>query len=83
MTARFLLNLREWDHRMTNPETDEWNTHGRGGDHHHTAMRFKKSEPHATQWTINDVLGDDPLLRPVASSGMDISGGASLSRTGE
>jgi hypothetical protein len=66
MTARFLLNLREWDHRMTNPETEQWDTHGRGGDHH-SPIRFQKSEPHATQWTIHDVLVDDPLLKPVAS----------------
>jgi hypothetical protein len=63
---------------MTNPETDQWDTHAIGGDHH-SPMRFKKSEARATQWTINDVLVDDPLLRPVASE-MDISSGrASLS----
>jgi len=65
MTARFLLNLREWDHRMTNQETGPWDTHG-GGDHH-SPIRFQKSEPHATQWTIHDALVDDPLLKPVAA----------------
>ena len=63
MTARFLINLRQWDHQISNAETDQWNTQGRGGDH--TAIQFKRSEPRATQWTINDVLGDDPLLKPV------------------
>jgi hypothetical protein len=83
MTARFLLHLREWDHRMSNleTETDQWNTHGRGGDNE--AIRFKKSEPRVTQWTINDVLADDPLLKPVAPE-MDIpSSGTSLSPTGQ
>jgi len=81
MTARFLLNLREWDHRMSNPETDEWDN-GRGGDGED--IRFKKSEPRATQWTINDVLADDPLLRPPVAPEIDIpSRGASLSRTGQ
>jgi len=64
MTARFLLNLREWDHHMSNPETDQWDIHG--GDHH-SAIQFQKSEPHTTRWTINDMLGDDPLLKPVES----------------
>ena len=82
MTARFLLRLREWDHRMTNRETDQWSTHGRGS-HHNAAIRFKRSEPHTTHWTINDVLGEDPLLKPVASE-MDISSsGASVSRVGQ
>jgi hypothetical protein len=77
MTARFLLHLREWDHRMSDPETDQWNTHGRRDDHN-TAIRFKKSEPHSTQWTINDVLGDDPLLRPPVASELDISSSSTL-----
>jgi hypothetical protein len=82
MTARFLLHLREWDHRMTNRETDQWSTHGRRGDHN-AAIRFNKSEPHTTQWTINDILRDDPLLKPVGSE-MDISSsGASASRIGQ
>jgi len=62
MTARFLLHLREWDHQMFNPETDQWDIPG-GGD----GIQFKKSEPRTTRWTINDVLGDDPLLKPVES----------------
>ena len=62
---------------MSNPETDHWNTHGRRGDDN-TAIRFKKSEPHSTQWTINDVLGDDPLLRPPVASELDISSSGSL-----
>jgi hypothetical protein len=81
MTARFLLHLREWDYRMINRETDQLNTHG-GGSDHSIAIRFRRSELHATQWSINDALGDDPLLKPVATV-MDISsGGASSSRTG-
>ena len=76
MTARFLLNLREWDHRMTNPEIDQWSIHGIGGDHH--TMRFKKSERHTTQWTINDVLVDDPLLKPPVASEMDVSSSGAL-----
>ncbi|KIM38898.1 hypothetical protein M413DRAFT_75596 [Hebeloma cylindrosporum] len=80
MTARFLLNLREWDHRMTNPETEEWNAHGIGGYHHHSPMRFAKSECRATQWTINDVLREDPLLKGAEASEREISSGdASLS----
>ena len=43
MTARFLLNLREWDHPMSNPVTYQWDIHG-GGDHH-SAIEFKKSRP--------------------------------------
>ena len=78
MTARFLLNLREWDHRMTNPETDQRDTHGRGRDPH-SPMRFKKSELHTTQWTIHDVLVDDPLLMPVATETDISSSDASLS----
>jgi len=69
MTARFLLNLREWD-RMTNRETDQLNTHGTGGDHC-TSIRFNKSEPHATQWSVNSIFADDPLLKPVPTE-MDI-----------
>ena len=80
MTARFLLHLREWD----DPETDQW--HARGGRNDGGPIRFKKSEPRAagaTQWTIINVLGDDPLLRPLGSqvrSGDEPSGGSSLVR---
>ena len=84
MTARFLINLRQWDHRISNAETDEWNVQGRGGDH--TAIQFKRSEPRATQWTVNDVLGDDPLLKPVVleENSQDMpSSSASLSHTGQ
>ena len=68
MTARFLLNLREWDYRMSNPdlETDQCEIHAGGEDGQPSPMQFEKSEPRtATQWTINDVLGDDPLLKSV------------------
>jgi hypothetical protein len=65
MTARFLLNLREWDHHMSNPETDQWDIHG-GGDQGRSAIQFKKFETRTMRLTINDVLGDDPLLKPVA-----------------
>jgi hypothetical protein len=65
MTPSFLLNLREWDHHMSNPETDQWDIH-RGGSDYRSTTQFKKSEPHPTRLTINDVLGDDPLLlKPV------------------
>ena len=47
---------------MSNRETDQWDIPG-GGD----GIQFKKSEPRTTRWTINDVLGDDPLLKPVES----------------
>ena len=88
MTARFLLNLREWDYRMSNPETDEWDIDG-GGEL--GAIQFKKSErptttATTTQWTINDVFGDDPLLKPVefdvSSESGSSSGAASTSRIG-
>ena len=118
MTARFLLRLREWDHRMSNPgtETDQWDIHGDGqptthedgqleptthedgqpsthGDGqpttHTHAIQLNKPEPRTTttQWTIKDVLGDDPMLKPVAfevSPGPEggPSSGASTSRTG-
>ena len=78
MTARFLLHLRVWDDRICNPETDELRAHrGRSTG----PMRFKKSEPHATQWTINNMLGDDPLLRPLGSEvhcAGEPSGGSSM-----
>ena len=80
MTARFLLHLREWD----DPEADQW--HAREGRNDDGPIRFKKSEPRAaaaTQWTINNVLGDDPLLRPLGSevrSGGEPSGESSLTR---
>ena len=64
---------------MTNPETDQWDIPGRGDNE---AIQFKKSEPHSTRWTINDVLADDPLLKPAELEARS-SGGASLSRTGE
>jgi len=83
MTARFLLNLREWDHRMANPETDQWDIPG-GGDN--KAIQFKRSEPRNTRWTINDALSDDPLLTHVEPEVIledRSSGVASLSRTGE
>ncbi|KIM38935.1 hypothetical protein M413DRAFT_419912 [Hebeloma cylindrosporum] len=93
MTARFLLNLREWDHRMTNPESDEWDIPGGGGGGgggHRSAggIQFRKSEPRSTRWTINDVLGDDPLLKPVETESIGDqeegpSGGSSRSRSGE
>lgn len=76
MTARFLLKLREWDHRLCNPETDQINI---------SAIQFKKSEIH-TRWTIDNVIGDDSLLMPVEPEiNLEdrLSGGASLSRTGE
>ena len=83
MTARFLLNLREWDHRMSNPETDQWDIHGGGEGDQPTgsisAMQFKRSEPRTTQWTTNDVLGDDPLLKPVKFE-VNPEGGPSTSR---
>ena len=63
MTARFLLHLREWDHHMTNEETDQWDT--RGGVGNLGTIRFKKFEPHTAKWTINDALDDDPLLKPL------------------
>ena len=47
---------------MSNRETDQWDIPGGGG-----GIQFKKSEPRTTRWTINDVLGDDPLLKPVES----------------
>ena len=51
---------------MSNPETDQWDIHGGGEGGQPSPMQFEKSEPRtATQWTINDVLGDDPLLKPV------------------
>jgi len=85
MTARFLHHLREWDDRICNPETDQW--HARGGGHNDDGpMRFEKSEPRAaaaTQWTINNLLGDDPLLRPLVSEvrfGDEPSGESSLAR---
>jgi hypothetical protein len=68
---------------MSNSESDHWDIPG-GGDNE--GIQFKKSEPRTTRWTINDVLGDDPLLKPVE---LEVnledrsSGGASLSRTGE
>ena len=53
---------------MSNPEIDLWDIHGGGEGDPLSPMQFKKSEPHtATQWTINDILGDDPLLKPVKS----------------
>jgi len=67
MTARFLLHLREWDHRMSNPEADQWDIPGGGEGGHRSAIQFKKSELCTTRWTINDVFGDDPLLKPVES----------------
>ena len=81
MTARFLLNLREWDHRMSNLEIDQWQWDIHGGEGTPlSAMQFKKSEPRtATQWTINDVLGDDPLLKPVKSE-VNPEGGSSSGR---
>ena len=84
MTARFLLHLREWDDRIRNPGTDQW--HAWGGRDDLGPMGFKKSESHAaaaTQWTINNVLGDDPLLRPLGfevRSGDQPSGESSLAR---
>jgi len=30
-----------------------------------SAIQFKKSETRTMPWTINDILGDDPLLKPV------------------
>ena len=86
MTARFLLHLREWDHRISNAVTDQWNTHGGGNHGAASAIQFKRSEPRATQWTVNDVLGDDPLLKPVVleENSQDMpSSSASLSRTGQ
>ena len=84
MTARFLLNLREWDHRMFNSETDQWDIHqgGEAGQLEPTgsAMQFRKFEPRTTtQWTINDVLGDDPLLKPVKFE-VNPEGGSSTGR---
>ncbi|KIM35944.1 hypothetical protein M413DRAFT_449480 [Hebeloma cylindrosporum] len=81
MTARFLLHLREWDHRIYKSETDEWLTRGGGGGGgDHVPIQFKKTEPtNTTQWTINDVLGDDPLLRPL---GTEMDSGDELTRVG-
>jgi len=85
MTARFLLRLREWDHRMSNIETDEWDIHRGDEGGRLTAIQFNKSEPRTTQWTVNDVLGDDPLLKPV-DFGENLASGsssdASMSHTG-
>ena len=84
MTARYLLLLREWDHRMSNPETDQWDIHGGEGSQL-SAIQFNNSEPRSTHWTINGVLGDDPLLKPVEfevdPEDRSLSG-ASMSRTG-
>ena len=85
MTARFLLNLKEWDHRRSNPEIDQWDIHG-GGDHR-SAMHFKKSEPRTMRSTINDVIVNDPVLKPVPMESElnleeRLSSGPSTSRTG-
>ena len=85
MTARFLLNLREWDHRMLNPETDQWDIDEKDEGGQLGDIQFKRSERRTTttQWTINDVLGDDPLLKPVEFEGSSEGGslsGASTSR---
>jgi len=61
MTARFLIHLREWDHRISNQETEQWNT--RGGAGNLSAIRFERHT--ALERTINDVLDDDPLLKPL------------------
>ena len=79
MTARFLLNLREWDHRMSNPETDQWDIHRGGEGGKLSAIQFKKSERRTSQWSINDVLGDDPLLKPVRFE-VNPEGGSSTGR---
>ena len=70
---------------MSNSETDQRDTHGGGEGGQLTAIQFKKSESRITQWTINDVLGDDPLLKPVefeVNPDGGSSSGASTSRTG-
>jgi len=51
---------------MSNMETDQWDLRGGEGGRR-SAIQFKKSELRTTRWTINDVLGDDPLLKPVKS----------------
>jgi len=48
---------------MSKPETDQWDIYG-GGDHR-SAIQFNQSEPLTMRSTINDVLGDDPLLKPM------------------
>jgi len=63
MTARFLIHLREWDYRISNQETDHWNT--RGGAGNLSTIRFKEFEPDTAQRTINDGFDDDPLLKPL------------------
>jgi len=80
MTARFLLHLREWDHRISNLQTDQWHTRGGGN---HGSIQFKKHEPGTTQWTVSNMLGDDPLLRPLGTevgTGDECFGEASMSR---
>ena len=71
---------------MSNSETDQQDTHGGGEGGQLTAIQFKKSESRITQWTINDVLGNDPLLNPVEFVEVNPEGGsssgASTSRTG-
>ena len=69
---------------MSNSETDQWDVKGAG---QLSAIQFNNSEPHTstTQWTINDVFGDDPLLKPVefeVNPEGGSSSGASMSRTG-
>ena len=77
---------------MLNPETDQWDIQGGEGEGEGGgglgALQFKKTEPRTTttQWTINDVLGDDPMLRPVefeVSANLEggSSSGSSTSRT--
>ena len=64
---------------MSNPETDQWDIHGGREGGQLSAIQFKKSEPRTSQWTINDVLGDDPLLKPVRSE-VNPEGGSSTAR---
>ncbi|KIM38924.1 hypothetical protein M413DRAFT_419909 [Hebeloma cylindrosporum] len=87
MTARFLIHLREWDDRMSNPETNRWKARTEGGGTN-GQIRFKESSiPSTLSLNLTAVLGDDPLLRPLEASevgrGGDISEEREVGSEGE
>lgn len=59
MTARFLIHLREWEHKGSYPAS-----HFSLSDRDSIAVQFKQSEKQSSIWSINaNEFGVDPVLQ--------------------
>ena len=86
MTARFLLQLREWEHQATN--TSE--VSHRGSEF---LINFKiptvhdddddDESDHVDRWTIHNEFGNDPVLEARMGNGVSVEENMDMSEVGK